>query len=370
MDLDDKPNRKEFLFINVSWDKQLVEKLDKDGLFPIGNQAITDRTKLARLFQILNKKPDNHKFVLCDIFFEGSSPADSLLKSQIEQVRNLIIPYHKTSDGKLDLPLFSSQLGLADYNTIQESFLKFSLIHSDTLKTIPIVMYEKLHHATFLKQKYFYYMNNKLSLNSIILDFRIRNYHLTGENAYYDYWHLGDLLKLAESSGDPTILDLMKDRILVIGDFEDRDLHSTVLGKMAGPLIIINAYLALVNKENIISMTFLTLLFSAYFVISVNAFSSLKLAEISIIRKLYHTRIGKTLIEFMSYLIFLGVISTLFYFAFNIHINILFIALYMKFLEILINLLKDKKLKTGFGLWRDFMKFVRLFWHKVFSYIK
>ena len=369
LDRDEKPDRKDLFFINVSWDKQIVKKLDEDGLFPIGNQAITDRIKLAKLFQILNKKPDNHKFVLCDIFFKDSSPSDSLLKAQIEQVNNLIIPYHRDPDGVPDFPIFSCQLGLADYTTIQGSFLKFSLIHSDTLKTIPIMMYERIHNAIFSKQTPFYYMNDKLSLNSIILDFKIRNHHLKGDNAFY-YWNLGDLIKLAEVSGDSTILDLVKDRVLVIGDFEDRDLHSTVLGKMAGPLIIINAYLALVNEENIISMTLLIILFSVYFVISWIAFSSLKLAEIAIIRKLYHTNIGKNLIEFISYLIFLGIISTLFYYAFNIHINILVIAVYMKSLETVIRLLQNKRGKTALEFWKSLMRFLNLFRRKVFSYIK
>ncbi|NJO92395.1 MAG: hypothetical protein HC831_28075 [Chloroflexia bacterium] len=51
----DKPNRKRFLFVNVAWEKQLIDKLDEEG-FPLGNQAITDRSKLAEFLSRINKR--------------------------------------------------------------------------------------------------------------------------------------------------------------------------------------------------------------------------------------------------------------------------------------------------------------------------
>ncbi|MEM7040713.1 MAG: hypothetical protein AAF570_27375, partial [Bacteroidota bacterium] len=74
-----KPDRDEFAFINISHDLQLIERTDADG-FPGGNQAITDRHKLYRLFRAMNQAP-NWKLMLCDIFFESPSPHDSLLNA-------------------------------------------------------------------------------------------------------------------------------------------------------------------------------------------------------------------------------------------------------------------------------------------------
>jgi len=45
-----KPRRDDFLFINVAYEKKLIGKSDDFG-FPIGNEAITDRSRLASFFE-------------------------------------------------------------------------------------------------------------------------------------------------------------------------------------------------------------------------------------------------------------------------------------------------------------------------------
>ncbi|MDF1547621.1 MAG: hypothetical protein P1P88_07350, partial [Bacteroidales bacterium] len=52
----EKPDRNRFLFVNVSWEKQLIDKMDSEG-FPLGNQVITDREKLASFFKKVNDFP-------------------------------------------------------------------------------------------------------------------------------------------------------------------------------------------------------------------------------------------------------------------------------------------------------------------------
>ena len=65
----ERPASANFIFINVAWEKQYVPKTDANG-FIIGNDVITNRKKLARLVNLLNEKPDNHKFLVMDIRFE------------------------------------------------------------------------------------------------------------------------------------------------------------------------------------------------------------------------------------------------------------------------------------------------------------
>jgi len=46
------PPPDQFAFINTAYDLQLINKTGQYG-FPVGNQAITDREKLARLFNVI-----------------------------------------------------------------------------------------------------------------------------------------------------------------------------------------------------------------------------------------------------------------------------------------------------------------------------
>jgi len=341
--MDKKPNKNDFLFINVAYDKEIVPKLDNEGI-PIGNQAVTDRNKLARFFHILNQKPNTHKFILCDIFFKDPSPSnDNLLLAELKQVKNILIPYHTTASGQSELPIFPVKKGLSDYKQIKDMFLKFSLMYKDkkgnALKTISLLMYEKLHQAEFQNRFFGYAVNNKYSLNSTILDFRIRNYDLIQSKRYF-YINLGNLLKIS----DDVVLEMVKDRIIVIGDFEDRDMHKTVFGDIAGPLILINAYLCLVNEDNIITINFLFSLFLVYLFISYYIFFGKKTEENQKIEKIFKSTIIIGFInKLINHLFFLGAFSVLSYFIFNIHINILFVGSYMTVLESGISMLKKSR---------------------------
>ena len=101
------PERDRFLFINVAWDKQFIPKKDKDG-FRIGVQAVTDREKLGRLFQIMNETEEPaHKLIVTDVFFKDSSATDSLIRTELARLK-------KQSDF---LPQDSGrQTGLSDFS--------------------------------------------------------------------------------------------------------------------------------------------------------------------------------------------------------------------------------------------------------------
>ena len=87
--VDDRPKKDELLFINVSYDPMLIDKLDSDSI-PIGQQVVTDRSKLVRLFSVINQKPDNYKYIVCDIFFKDFSEFDEDLYSQLNIAKNTV----------------------------------------------------------------------------------------------------------------------------------------------------------------------------------------------------------------------------------------------------------------------------------------
>ena len=269
-----KPDPKNFLFVNIAYDRKLIPKFDEDGI-EIGRQDITNRENLAKFFHILNQKPDNHKFVLCDVYFGDPCPDDETFADELKQMKNILIPYHKTTEGQweLPIPIFDGvPRGIADYITADTkgTFLKFTFMESDIHKSIPLLMYEKLHGASFRKEAFLYFMNGSLSLNSVILNLRIQNDDLHENEDYRRFYvNMEMLLRLPEAA----LLEFVKDRIVVIGDFEERDIHETVFGNMAGPLVLVNAYLSLVNGDNMFSLSFLMTLFLFYLWISYRIFS-------------------------------------------------------------------------------------------------
>ncbi|MDM8550057.1 CHASE2 domain-containing protein [Desulfobacterales bacterium HSG2] len=340
--LEEKPDKNDFLFVNVAYDRKLIEKR-KNGIFS-GNQDITDRAKLAQFFRVLSQRPDNHRFILCDIFFRDPSPDDRMLLTEMRKMRHILIPYHKTAPGRWEFPIFDGiESGAADYTTADTkgTFLKFALTGEDMRKTIPLRMYERLHSATFRKKGFLYLMNGKLSLNSVILDFRIRNSHLNEGGYYGDFcMNLWELLSLP----DAVLHELTKDRIIVIGDLKERDMHETVFGETAGTLILLNAYLSLVNKENIVSAPLIMVLFGVCLLLSFHIFSGKTLEErqwrIRMIRSVIR---GRFIAKLVNYLLVLGAFSVILYFIFNIHINILLIAAYLTVLESVIRYVGKKR---------------------------
>jgi len=326
-----EPETDDFLFINTAYDRKLIEKYENGIL--LGNEDITDREKLVRFFRILNQNPESCKFVLCDIFFQDQSPDDDLLWAEMRKMKSLLIPYSKNSSGEWENPIFGDiPKGIVDYTTgdAKGTFLKFRLTETDgnlMHKSIPLLMYEKLYSAEFGKWGFLYVMGRKLSLNAMVPHFRIRNI----DNSGY-YMNLGEILKTPE----PVMLNLAKNRIIVIGDFRERDKHETIFGNMPGPLLLVNAYLSIVKGDNLISPFFLICLFAVYTTISYKLFYGKRLEE-------YQTdmRLGRRFFHFigkpLSYGLMLSIVSVILYLIFNIHINILLIAGYLSVIDYLWN---------------------------------
>src|SRR5690242_7495606 len=79
----------DFVFINTSKDISLVKDSKSNGYI-----TITDRNKLANFFKLLSDSNNQHKYILCDIFFDYSSDADTALEKQISRCKNIIFPFH------------------------------------------------------------------------------------------------------------------------------------------------------------------------------------------------------------------------------------------------------------------------------------
>lgn len=338
--IDDKPPRNDLLFINTSYDNMLIDRLDADG-FSVGNQVITDREKLAKLFEIMKSNNSNHKYVICDVFFQDPSPYDSILNQNITQVENIIIPYHIGLDNGIQKPIFDVNKGFSDYNLIEDSFLKYSLVQNDSLLSLPLKMYMDMYKAEFKKKDIISCMNGKPAFNTVIIDFKVRYYDIREDMSpeSYPYVNLGEFMSLPDS----VIAKTIKDRIVIIGDSQERDMHQTLIGNMPGSIILLNVFLTLKESENLIKPLFLVILFITYFLISLDVFSDKNILERKYIKMLSQNRIGKFFVKLFKYISYLIIASVIIYILYNIHLNILIIALYFNFIDSLLNKIRNKQ---------------------------
>lgn len=327
-----KPDQDDFAFINVSHDLQLIPRMDEFG-FPAGNQVVTDRAKLAQLFSILNRDP-NWKLLFVDIFFADETPADSALGAELSRLPNSLFSYHLDDTGAANKPIFEGlNLGLADYYTVDDEFLKFRLVRSE-YPTVPLRMYEMIDGGKFEDGSWFWQWNDHPAFNDFVLDFRIRQFDLFKDTLAYPYANLYDLLLTAQfPDGAAQINDFTRDRIVIVGDFEKYDMHPTMYGDMAGPLILTNLYLALKNGDNRIPTGFPIYLLGLYIFLSYILFVKDGF-EIMLERRIGRENQFMLLIaQGISYLLILGAASIVSFLLFNYHINFLLLAFYFNAVE-------------------------------------
>ncbi|WP_154658512.1 hypothetical protein [Eisenibacter elegans] len=260
----EKPDSSRFLFVDVAWDKELIDKnedlitpadtlvlaandttiiaadtllTDEGGLLitpadtqvrykgdtlitpadtfavRIGNEAITSRSKLMKFLRILNRKPDLYKFVVCDVSFMGASPYDEQLLAEIVKAKNLVISYHRDEKDKPeypDLPIPKEKLGLSDIEKVSDVVVKFNIYHNDSLKATPLIMYEQISGKKFARGPWFYQIGGQNILTSFILDYRLRAYEYTFTPRYNKVF-LGELLAAVPSNDDDELATLMND---------------------------------------------------------------------------------------------------------------------------------------------------------------
>jgi len=344
----DKPDKNRFMFVGVTWEKQLIEKIDTITGLPIGYDVITNRQSLGRFLQMLNENPDNHKFLIVDVNFQDKAPNDSLLAAQLKIIKNCLVSYHKDENDAPVYPIFEAPLGLSDMQTDSwtDMVLKYHLIQGDSLKTTPLLMYEKLYNQQIEHGIFFDKLNGKTIFNSFIIDYRIRNYDLfdAPEDKRYPFFYIKDLLELPLE----VFAEFTKDKIIILGDFQGYDTHPTIEGDMAGPLILLNAFLDLEAGDNILSPFFLILLFVAYFVISVKILTPNDIVTQFVeehFKSNMQRGLVRSLLDVSVYIFYMGILSVLSYFLFGIHLTILTLSVYMEFLERFVNWITKKIIK-------------------------
>lgn len=333
----DKPKGEDIFLINVSYDNKLIDKLDNEG-FPLGNQDITDREKLAHFFKKINANP-THKYILCDIRFELESPDDSLLKSHIEKTLRYVNSAHYR-DSITVKPIFNVKYGLSDYDG-DGDFAKYRMIRHDSIITTPLLLFKNVYDVPIRRKFGLVRVGENYYLNNFFLDFRVsdfdvkENRDVIKESVFnVKYAHLGELLKVDDLLEGNYLPEEVKDRIVILGDFEDRDIHPTIAGDMPGPLILLNVFLALKNQDNQITVGLVLTLLLCFFGISLLIF----FREVFDFEDYYSHKFPKlkklkSVLEYLSYFVILFLVSVFISVIFDIQLTIILLSVYVKLMD-------------------------------------
>lgn len=251
-----RPLDDDILAVNIAYDRQLTPFYDEYGL-SCGEIDVTDRHKLAQFLSLASKAP--YKAIAIDVFFNESIPAvgDSLLFQLINQMPHVVVPSHA---GEAVNPMISTdRLGAADYdvNLMANNFSKYCFMRADGVPSIANRLFDYLGSESA-------YCSTSCMILPINVELSAPYDPTTGTKTWYN---LGaDILDCLE---EKEIAQLCKDKIIIIGDYTESDMHDSYIGEVSGPVIHINALSAL--REGRVRINFWSVILSlaVYFSLSV-----------------------------------------------------------------------------------------------------
>lgn len=335
--IDDKPAPEDFLYIDVSRSKRLVNEIDP--LFEMytgfSHTAITDRAQIADLLKAIRNYSEEIPVVILDVNFQHESPQDSQLQAAIDS-----FPYPIVVAGTLQAaidsvpPIFNAPSGVAMYLSVDNNFMKYPLYHGRKYASLPLVAYELSHGVESGQTGWWTRINGKASLSNPIIDFKIRPFDLRGEGRYHIH-EMGSLLFQFSFWEENDIRLLFDGKTIVIGDYYN-DMHTTVFGEMPGPVIVHNTYLTLVEDETIVQREWIIFLLLLFFWLSWRIYEEERQGTRSWLWKRSQTALGKVVADSIDDTFFLIVGTITSYLFFNIHINILVLLIYLKIMAYLL----------------------------------
>ncbi|HOY50369.1 MAG TPA: hypothetical protein PLX49_01320 [Prolixibacteraceae bacterium] len=258
-----------FLLLNSSRNNALVP-LDNDHLT---NTVITDRRLLAEKLKILDRNAERIKFILCDIFFEfpsADTEADSLLQEvllSLSHKNKIVFPsYYNDLEKSVTPPVFDGTTGLSQYRSsfLNAQFLKYSFITYEGWRQMPLIAWEAVSGKKMKQNRWgpvrYYTHDGKWVLNTVIPEFRYAQDILAEGDNYFQLGLFEEYL-------------LGENQVVIIGDAEGRnDIHTSVTGMDAGPVILMNLYASLEEGDHAIPPGYLLLLLAVFFYVTYHTF--------------------------------------------------------------------------------------------------
>lgn len=337
--LDEEVRKDDVLFVNVAYDKQLIDLYDEFGM-PIGNTNITDRTKLLSFLQMLDSTKQ-YNYIFLDVRFEKGYDApevDSLLFAQIGKMKNVVVATH--SDIELADRSLESKVGISDFyaTIIATNFVRYRFSY-DSKPSVSLYAYHDLTGKDIRRHGLFYTCDGKMCYNSLFIQFPIEDFYEFDENNQKKYYNLGrDLL---DNYSDSDISVLTKGKYIVIGDMIE-DMHDTYSGKKPGSVITFYAFRALVDGKHFVRVWLILLMAIVYFVISLSQFSYRSVIErISFVSK-SKSKLLHFVVTFVSYTLLLSCIVIILDLFWGVSTSIILPSTYFAIQKNIINYKRTK----------------------------
>jgi hypothetical protein len=273
---------------------------------------------------VLDSHSVDIRFVILDIFFESPSTdtvADSMLQEAIRRLdskNKIVIPrIYEYETGEHFQPIFKCSYGTSQYRSsfMNEQYLKYICVIDDSVKQMPLVAWEKISGRSMNVHKLgplsYYTIDGRWCLNTMIPEFRYPQADLIENETYYQLGYFSEYL-------------IGKDQIVIFGDFEGiYDTHHSLVDKVPGPLAMLNAYVAIEQGDNVLSVWFLVMLFLSLLFISYRSFYQDRIPS----RTYKNKKLGAVINFFGKHMnmivIFLVTLVSMLYFHFYLHLLIL-----------------------------------------------
>jgi|GEM_PF-2680328 len=312
------PKKEQLTFINVSQDQILLQR-HRD----VGKDIITDRRLLTYFFRFLNEFPEQHKWLMCDVYFDLPVPSndsiqklyDDSLRLELQKIKKLTVSgLHGKEKGTFvpqifpDLPLglVDKQLGGANITTEWQ-------LQSKKLPSLPWAMYKALHKTS----------ETHLHWARVPVQWRIQNKNLET----YPRLTLADFedLVLMGAEGKAIRKEFFdknfKNRYIILSPLGGNDLHPTAVGEMHGSLILLNAYLTLEAGKHRLYLAWIAMLLVVYSVLAYRAlyvehlYKQVPAFLVPVVRS--------PLFRFLDYTGVFLALSFVSYFLFSVHLPVL-----------------------------------------------
>jgi len=261
------------MFIDVA--QSLTQVQDK-----LGNYFIPNRAKLDTLFNILYTYTDTGTIIICDLYFDVPSDQDRALEVSMSRFPNLLSKVKTNSLQEITPNVINAgKSGTYGFSNPGEPFLifsntlfKFNLTDKNCIKTLPLLIYENIHHTGISCMGNMLHIGNEWFLNTVLINEALG---LRVNKAVYEdqVIPLQKIINEEKTNIGSHRHALSKKKFIIIGNFKD-DVHKTTFGEKPGPLIIFDLFISLQQKENRISIGWL--LFALLFL------------SILIFKKFYH----------------------------------------------------------------------------------
>lgn len=250
----------EFFPVNIGYDREMVTALDEFGI-PVGERPVVSRSRLEQFLQLI--EGTDYKSVIVDVqFFKSDAgEADSTLFATINGMSRILVSANADDDA--EDAILPEKLASSEYNTSfdEGNFVKYRYDHGD-VQDMALATYN-LRNGTYVRLAgYFPTDRGRLASGTLALRIPYRidaGYDAEGEKTYYN---LGaDLLDVYSRE---ELAELVSGKTVVIGDYSGGDDHDTYTGTVAGPVILINAVIALEQHRHLINWWWMGVFFVVY----------------------------------------------------------------------------------------------------------